>query len=53
MVQQGIVAKEIREKLNMLYVKYALLVAKKMHEEGDCIYTATKEKRFVNSFVDL
>ena len=37
MVQQGIPAKEIKEKLNMLYVKHALLVAKKMHDEGDCI----------------
>ena len=37
MVQQGIPAKEIKEKLNMLYVKHALLVAKKMYKEGDCI----------------
>ena len=37
MVQQGMPAKEIKEKLNMLYVKHALLVAKKMYDEGDCI----------------
>ena len=37
MVQQGMPAKKIKEKLNMLYVKHALLVAKKMHDEGDCI----------------
>jgi len=37
MVEQGTKAKEIREQLNILYVKHALLVAKKMHDEGDCI----------------
>ena len=37
MVQQRMPAKEIKEKLNMLYVKHVLLVAKKMHDEGDCI----------------
>lgn len=37
MVQQRMPAKEIKEKLNMLYVKHTLLAAKKMHEEGDCI----------------
>lgn len=37
MVQQGMPAKEIKEKLNMLYVKHTLLVAKKIHDEGDCI----------------
>lgn len=37
MVLQGMPAKEIKEKLNILYVKHALLVAKKMHDEGDCI----------------
>ena len=37
MVQQGMPAKEIKEKLNILYVKHTLLTAKKMHEEGDCI----------------
>ena len=34
---QKVDAKKIREQLNMIYVQYALLVAKKMHEEGDCI----------------
>ena len=37
MVQQGMPAKEIKEKLNMLYVKHTLLAAKKIHDEGDCI----------------
>ena len=37
MVQQGTKAKEIKEQLNILYVKHTLLVAKKMYEEGDCI----------------
>ena len=37
MVQQGMPAKGIKERLNMLYVKHTLLTAKKMHEEGDCI----------------
>lgn len=37
MVQQGIKTKEIKEQLNMLYVKHALLAAMKMHDEGDCI----------------
>ena len=37
MVQQEMPAKEIKEQLNMIYVKHTLLVAKKMHEEGDCI----------------
>ena len=37
LVEQGIKAKEIREQLNMLYVKHTLLTAKKMHDEGDCI----------------
>jgi len=37
MVQQGTKTKEIKEQLNMLYVKHTLLEAKKMHEEGDCI----------------
>ena len=36
-VQRGIPAKEIKEKLNMLYVKHTLLAVKKMHKEGDCI----------------
>ena len=37
MVQQGMPAKEIKEKLNMLYVKHTLLAANKMYDEGDCI----------------
>ena len=37
MVQQGIKSKEIREQLNMIYIKHALLAARKMYEEGDCI----------------
>ena len=37
MVQQGMSAKEIKEKINMLYIKHTLLVAKKMYDEGDCI----------------
>ena len=37
MVEQKVNAKTIREQLNMIYVKHALLVAKKMHDEGDCI----------------
>ena len=37
MVEQKVNVKTIREQLNMLYVKHTLLVAKKMHKEGDCI----------------
>ena len=37
MVEQKGNTKTIREQLNMIYVKHALLVAKKMHDEGDCI----------------
>ncbi len=37
MVQKGIKAKEIKEQLNMLYIKHTLLVAKKIYDEGDCI----------------
>lgn len=37
MAQQGMNVKEIREQLNMLYVKHALFAAKKMDDEGDCI----------------
>ncbi len=37
MAQQGAKAKEIKEQLNTLYVKHALLAAKKMYDEGDCI----------------
>ena len=37
LVEQKADAKMIREQLNTIYVKHALLVAKKMHDEGDCI----------------
>jgi hypothetical protein len=37
LVKQKVDAKKIREQLNAIYVKHALLVAKKIHEEGDCI----------------
>ena len=37
MVEQKVNAKTIREQLNMIYVKQALLTAKKMIEEGDSI----------------
>lgn len=37
LVEQKGDAKTIREQLNTIYVKHALLVAKKMHDEGDCI----------------
>ena len=37
MGQQGMLSKEIKEKLNMLYVKQTLLATKKMKDEGDCI----------------
>ncbi len=37
MAEQRIDAKTIREQLNMIYVKHALLTAKKMIEEGDSI----------------
>ena len=37
MVEKKIDAKTIREQLNMIYVKHALLTAKKMIEEGDSI----------------
>ena len=37
LVEQKADAKMIREQLNMIYVKHALLVAKKMRDEGDCI----------------
>ena len=37
LVEQKTDAKTIREKLNMIYVKHALLTAKKMIEEGDSI----------------
>ncbi len=37
LTEQKVDVKTIREKLNMIYVKHALLAAKKMHDEGDCI----------------
>ena len=37
LVEQKVDAKKIREQLNMIYVKYALLAAKRMIEEGDSI----------------
>ena len=37
LVEQKADDKTIREQLKMIYVKHALLVAKKMHDEGDCI----------------
>ena len=37
MVEQKVNAKTIREQLNLIYVKHALLVAKKMIEEGGSI----------------
>ena len=37
LVEQKANAKTIREQLNMIYVKHALLTAKKMIEEGDSV----------------
>lgn len=37
MAGQGIKVKDIKEQLNMIYVKHVLLTAKKMQEEGDSI----------------
>ena len=37
MVEEKIDAKTIREQLNMIYVKHALITAKRMIEEGDSI----------------
>ena len=37
LAEQKVDVKTIREQLNMIYVKHALLVAKRMHDEGDCI----------------
>jgi len=37
LVEQKADAKMIREQLNMIYVKHALLTTKKMIEEGDSI----------------
>lgn len=37
MVEQKVNAKTIREQLNMIYVKHALLTVKKMIKEGDSV----------------
>ena len=37
LVEQKADAKMIREQLNMIYVKHALLTARKMIEEGDSV----------------
>ena len=37
LVEQKVEARTIREQLNMIYVKHALLTARKMIEEGDSI----------------
>ena len=37
LVEQKVEARTIREQLNMIYVKHALLTANKMIEEGDSI----------------
>ena len=37
LAEQKVDAKIIREQLNMIYVKYALMTAKRMIEEGDSI----------------
>ena len=37
LVEQKVATKKIREQLNMIYVKHALLAAKRMIEEGDSI----------------
>ena len=37
LVEQKVDANTIQEQLNMIYVKHALLTAKKMIEEGDSI----------------
>ena len=37
LVEQNADAKTIRKQLNTIYVKHALLAAKKMYDEGDCI----------------
>ena len=37
MVEHKVDAKTIREQLNMIYVKHALITAKRMIEEGDSI----------------
>lgn len=42
MVEQKVDAKTIREQLNMIYVKHALLTAKRMIEDGDSISDISK-----------
>ncbi len=37
MAEQGMNSNEIREKLNILYVKHTLLAVKKLYKEDDCI----------------
>ena len=37
LVKQSVPEKELKEKLNMLYIKHTLLAAKRLHDEGDCI----------------
>ena len=37
LAEQKVAAKTIREQLNMIYVKHALLTVKRMIEEGDSI----------------
>ena len=37
LVKQSVPEKELKEKLNMLYIKHTLLAAKRMNDEGDCI----------------
>ena len=37
LVEQKVDAKKIREQLNTIYVKHALLTARKMIEEGDSV----------------
>ena len=37
MVEQKVAAKTIREQLNMIYVKHALITAKRIIKEGDSI----------------
>ena len=37
LVENKVDAKAIREQLNMIYVKHALLTARKMIEEGDSV----------------
>ncbi len=37
MVEKKIEAKTIREQLNMIYVKHALITAKRMIEDGDSV----------------